>query len=88
MSNLNPVMTAALAFIAPPAEPQRIAEYRQALREHDWRHEFAEGDARTRGRAQLERLRELQAELDPGYRIWNALCHPHCTDGRSYPSWA
>lgn len=88
MSNLNPVMAAALAGIAPPAESPRVAHYRLALQSHDWRHEFAEGDARTRGRRDLEALRDEQQALDPDFRIWNEHCHPHCKNGRSYPSWA
>ena len=88
VSYLNPVMAAALAGIAPPAESPRVAHYRLALRAHDWRHEFAEGDARTRGRRELEALRSEQQAVDPDFRIWNACCHPWCTNGAAYPAYA
>ena len=89
MSQLHPAMAAALATVAPPAESLRVAHYRLALRVHDWRHEFSDSvDVRMRGSHELAALRMQQQELDPDFRIWNEHCHPHCQNGRRYPSWA
>jgi hypothetical protein len=85
MDNVHAAVAVALAPFAPPPEPPALAAYRNLLRRHDWTHEFSD-DARwrNRGRAELEQLRQLQRELDPDFRLWNAMCRPACKDGRAY----
>jgi hypothetical protein len=86
MDNLHPTMAAALCLLAPPPEGERLTRYRQLLRQHDWSHEHSDDfRAMQRGRMELARLRELQRELDPDFRIWNAVGHPWCRDGATYP---
>lgn len=86
MDNVHPVMAEALALIAPPAESPEVAKYRTLLRRHDWGHEFSDDWRwRQRGREELAKLRQLQAQLDPDFRIWNAVGHPWCRDGAAYP---
>lgn len=86
MDNVHPVMAEALTLIAPPAESPEMAKYRNLLRRHDWGHEFADdGRWRERGRQELATLRKLQAEIDPDYRVWNAVGHPWCRNGATYP---
>lgn len=87
MDNVQPAIAAALAPFAPPPEPPKVAAYRNLLRRHDWKHEFSD-DARwrNRGRLELEQLRDLQRELDPDFVIWNAVGHPWCCNGASYPA--
>ena len=85
MDYLHPTMAEALRPLAPPAEGERMAYYRILLKRHDWAHEFSDdGRWRQRGRQELEKLRELQRELDPDFRIWNACGHPSCRDGAAY----
>lgn len=49
-------------------------EYLKALRAQDWSFEFSDdGRAYRAGRASLESLRALQAEIDPEGEVWNTV---------------
>lgn len=73
------------AAIKPHQIPEERLAYEQALRRHDWSHEFSdEYEYARRGRAELAALREMQRRLDPGFDIWNVWCHPSCRNGRGY----
>lgn len=50
-----------------------IAEYVQALKDHDWSFEFSDDHAAyIRGTNSLARLRRMQRELDSEYVLWDA----------------
>lgn len=75
--------------IATPAAPAAAAleqhGYVQALKAHDWSHEFSDDSAvYQRGRAELGALREQQRRIDPSFSIWNQHCPAQCRDGRAY----
>lgn len=78
MSNLSPVMSAALAPYAPPssevhalATEYAIGLYRKALETFDWQYEFADTlDRWARGNNDLSNLRRMQRTLDPDGSIW------------------
>lgn len=74
MQSPHPIIAAALAPFAPPAEAPELAAYRQRLRRFDWQFEFADDLSVLRAaRAELVELRRLQALLDPEGRIWLAV---------------
>lgn len=77
-------------ILAGHAELQRqqaadMAAYVQALKDHDWSHEFSD-DFRVwqAGSRQLDALYAMRVRLDPDYSVWNQHCHPACTNGRRY----
>ncbi len=53
-------------------EATRLA-YVRLLATHDWRFQWAEGEAYRRGMDQRRRLREMQAAIDPKGIIWDLL---------------
>ncbi len=59
--------------------------YVEALRAHDWSHEFSD-DARVwrRGVAEYTTLQELQRAVDPLFEVWNVHCHAKCKNGVRY----
>lgn len=85
LANDPSVAPAFQAAIKPHNIPDERLQYEQALRRHDWSHEFSDDGLVARaGRDELRALREMQRRLDPGFALWNVWCHPACRDGRAY----
>lgn len=73
MNNVHPAFAGALAsFVAVPHMVER-AEYLGLLASADWFHEFSDcSNTHRRGKAQFERIRELQPRADPTRELFNA----------------
>lgn len=64
---------------------QKYRQYIALLEVADWSFEFSDdGDVRNRGATVMKKLRQLQKEIDPFHRIWNAFAPASCQNGRSY----
>ncbi len=92
MSNLSPVMAAALAPFAPRssevhalASEYAIGLYRKALEAFDWQFEFSDDHARwALGHNALSNLYRMQRTLDPDGSIWLSYAGAH-THGAPQP---
>lgn len=73
MNNVHPAFAGALAgFVAAPFMVER-AEYTALLASADWFHEFSDDhNTHQRGKAQFERIRELQPRVDPTRELFDA----------------
>jgi hypothetical protein len=63
-----------MPFDIPKLNPEQLREaYQQALKAHDWHHQFSDdAGAVRRGAVQRAALVRMQQDLDPGYELWNA----------------
>ena len=77
MSGPHPTIMAALAPHINGAIEVRRAMYVAGLRTMDWQFEYSD-DARAyrAGKAELERLRAEQRDIDPFAVLWNRHAHP------------
>lgn len=57
---------------APQIQPEHLANYIAALREHDWQFGFS-GDVKVYrvGRDSLAALRQAQVLIDADFMVWN-----------------
>lgn len=93
MGQLHPVFAQILgslqAIPAQVAAAQRptLAQYEAALRRMDWQFEFSDdGEVYRRGRAELQCLRTMQAELDPTGAVWRSIApHTHAVPIAPHP---
>lgn len=77
-ANISPAYQSAMAeqAIDQTAMPVRRAHYVAGLVRMDWTFEASDDHAVwKRGRAELERLRALRAEVDPDHTLWNRHAH-------------
>lgn len=52
----------------------RLELYKAALKKHDWEHDHSDdGRIASLGRAELRRLTDEAAEIDPDNAIWNSI---------------
>lgn len=68
---LHPLFAAILGNVKEQPEQLRRAEYVSRLMKMDWEFEHAARIQRNAGKAELNALYELQAELDPLAELWN-----------------